>query len=179
MKLLGTVSNCLAGRRRLPPLALLVPVLATMACGSLLPAASTATPQPAQPPTEAAAPPPTDDGLELVPGGFDISRVRLMDPTELPEGVPVPVPFGGEIDPSLGAFEGELLAVEYDGRFYPTAVAYYATWIEMEAIEASPLFAFGGNAAGWELIVDGQPVRIELSLSADGETAQLLIYWGS
>jgi len=101
-----------------------------------------------------------------------------MDPAELPEGVPVPVPFGGEILP-LGAFEGELLAVEYDGSFYPTAVAYYATWIEMEAIKVSPLIAFGGNAAGWELIVDGQPVRIELSLSDDRATAQLLIYWGS
>jgi len=102
VKLLGAVSNCLADWRRLPPLALLIPVLATMACGSLLPAASTATPQPAQPPTEAAAPLPTNDGLELVPGGFDISRVRLMDPAELPERVPIPVPFGGEILP-LGA----------------------------------------------------------------------------
>jgi hypothetical protein len=121
------------------------------ACSSLAPGEPSTTQPPDSPttlPTAAA----TTDGLESVPGGFDITRVRLMDPADLPEGVPVPVPFGGEIDTTVGAFEGELLAVIYDGRFFPT---------------------------GWELVVDGQPVRIELSLSEDGAETTLLIYWGS
>ena len=148
------------------------------ACSSLAPGEPSTTQPPDSPttlPTAAA----TTDGLESVPGGFDITRVRLMDPADLPEGVPVPVPFGGEIDTTVGAFEGELLAVIYDGRFFPTAAAFYATWIEMEGLEASPLFAMGGTAAGWELVVDHQPVRIELSVSDDGANSTLLVYWGS
>jgi hypothetical protein len=99
-----------------------------------------------------------------------------MDPAELPEGIPVPVPYGGEIEP-IGLFEGQGLAVEYDPRFFRTAAAFYATWIQMEGLEASPLMSFTDSAVGWQVMIEGQPVRLELSLSPDGTKTRLAIYW--
>jgi hypothetical protein len=95
----------------------------------------------------------------------------------LPDGIPVPVPFGGTVDEDLGAFEGELLAIDYDARFYNTLVAFYGTWLTMEGIEASPLVGAGGSAAGYEFQAAGVPVRIEISVGESGP-ASLLIYWG-
>lgn len=163
------------GRLRRGALGLCASTALTVACGgspAVIPSPTAAPPEPAS----AAQATPAGE-LVPVPGGFDIERVRLMDASELPDGVPVPVPFGGVIDDSLGAFEGELLAVEYDPRFFQTAVAFYATWIDMQGLEASPLMTFNSNAAGWEVRVDGQPVRIEISLSPDGTATQLAIYW--
>lgn len=120
----------------------------------------------------------TGNPLFPVPGDFDIDRVRLMEPADLPDGVPVPVPFGGEIDTDVGVFEGEVLAVDYDPRFFATAAAFYATWIQLEGLDASPLIPVSGNAVGWEVTVDGEPVRIEITLSPDGAATQLRISWG-
>jgi hypothetical protein len=100
-----------------------------------------------------------------------------MDAADLPDGIPVPVPYGGEIDETFGAFEGEVLAVEYDARFFQTATAFYATWIRTGGLEASPLMSFSENAAGWQVMVDGAPVRVEISISPDGSKTQLAIYW--
>ena len=99
-----------------------------------------------------------------------------MDPADLPDGVPVPVPFGGEIN-AAGVFEGEVLAVDYDPRFFNTAAAFYATWIQLQGLDASSLIPVSGNAVGWEVTVDGEPVRIEITLSPDGAATQLRIYW--
>jgi hypothetical protein len=158
------------------PLVLVALALSLVAACSSGPVAPSATTSPAQP-TGDIQPSPTGGSLVPIPGGFDIDRVRLMEPADLPEGVPVPVPFGGEIDESIGAFEGELLAVDYDARFFATAAAFYAAWIEQEGLSASPLVAFSPNAAGWEVIVDGEPVRIELTIAPDGSATQLRISW--
>jgi hypothetical protein len=151
----------------------------TIACGGSPAAESSPTAELVLQATSSASPPPasTDGDLVPVPGDFDISKVRLMDEADLPEGIPVPVPFGGEIDESFGVFEGEVLAVEYDARFFQTAAAFYATWIQMQGLEASPLMSFSESTAGWEVIVDGAPVRIEISIAPDGSTTQLAIYW--
>jgi len=127
--------------------------------------------------TSNASPTSTEGDPVPVPGGFDMARVRLMDAADLPDGIPVPVPYGGEIDESFGAFEGDVLAVEYDARFFQTAAAFYATWIRMEGLEASPLMSSSENTVGWQVIVDGAPVRVEISISPDGSTTQLAIHW--
>jgi hypothetical protein len=150
----------------------------TTACGSSPSVLPSPTAEGVPQAISSATPPPAGGGDPVpVPGGFDITRVRLMDAADLPASIPVPVPFGGEIDESLGAFEGNLLAVEYDPRFFQTAAAFYATWIQMEGLEASPLMSFSENAAGWEVIVDGAPVRVEISISPDGSKTLLAIYW--
>jgi hypothetical protein len=119
----------------------------------------------------------TTPGGELYPG-FEFERVVQMDPADLPDGIPVPVPAGGEIDPSIGAFEGELLAVTYQGPYFATAVAFYGTWLQMEQIEASPLFGSGEEVAGWEFDVDGVPVRIEIANVTGGQAATVDVFWG-
>ena len=132
---------------------------------------------PSSPPTTAPHLATTAPGEELYPG-FEFDRVTQMAPADLPEGIPVPVPAGGEIDPSIGAFEGELLYLTYPGPYFPTAVAFYGTWLQMEHIDASPLFGAGGDAAGWEFDVGGVPVRVEIMDVSGGSSAVLNIYWG-
>ncbi len=132
---------------------------------------------PTNPPTIAPAPTQVPVGTTLVPGGFDFDRVRQMDPAELPDGVPVPIPAGGTIDDSAGVFEGEVLVVEYDPRFFATAAAFYAEWIRREGHVASELVAFGGDATGWEIQVDGQPVRVELQSAAEPPATTLTVLW--
>jgi hypothetical protein len=117
------------------------------------------------------------DAAELYPG-FEFDRVRQMATSDLPPGIPVPVPAGGTIDPSLSASEGELLAIDYDPRFARTAVAFYGTWLATEAIQASPLFGSDADGGGWEFEVGGVPVRIEIGASADGTATKVIIYWG-
>lgn len=128
--------------------------------------------------------PPSDFGrsgscaaTSAVPG-FEFERVVQVPPADLPPGIPVPVPAGGTIDDSLGAFEGELLAIDYERRFLATAVAFYGTWLAMEGIAESPLIATSADAAGWEFGVDGTPVRIEIAPSSDGAATSVLICWG-
>lgn len=119
----------------------------------------------------------TTPGGELYPG-FEFERVVQMDPADLPDGIPVPVPAGGEIDPSITASEGELLFVTYPGPFFPTGVAFYGTWLQMEQIDASPLFGSGDEAAGWEFDVGDVPVRVEITDVSGGGSAILQVYWG-
>ena len=134
--------------------------------------ATTASPSPAGEPSSAG----NGGGNERFPG-FEFERVRQVDPADLPDGIPVPVPFGGTVDEDLGASEGELLAIDYDPRFYNTLIAFYGTWLAMEGIDASPLVAIGGTAGGYEFVADGVPVRIEISVGESGP-AKLAIFWG-
>lgn len=101
-----------------------------------------------------------------------------MAVSDLPAGIPVPVPAGGTTDSSLSASEGELLAIDYDSRFVRTAIAFYGTWLADERIQASPLFGSDADAGGWEFEVSGVPVRIEIGVSADGTATKVFIYWG-
>jgi len=169
------------GRAEIAPVhstsAFLAIVALTIACASSPSAVPAETGGTATSAAEVASPTPTAGSLAPVPGGFDITRVRLMDADTLPDGVPVPVPYGGEIDEAFGAFEGQVLAVEYDARFFPTAAAFYETWIDIEGLESSPLMTFSATGAGWQVTVDGQPVRVEMSISPDGTKTQLAIYW--
>jgi hypothetical protein len=166
-------------------LALVFAAIAIAACSSAESAATQAPggslPVEASDPPAGESVPPADETAPTAGDpypGFEFDRVVQVPPADLPPGIPVPVPAGGTVDDSLGAFEGELLAVDYDPRFYPTAVAFYGTWLVMEGIAASPLVAMGAEAAGWEFAVDGTPVRIEISRSADGSASSVLIYWG-
>ncbi len=140
----------------------------------LHPPATTRTTQPPPPPASDAASP-TGNQLQPVPGAFDIDRVRLMEPADLPDDVPVAVPFGGEVDDSISVFEGQSLHVTYDARFFNTAAAFYAAWFEREGLSASPLLSFADPSAGWEVIVDGEPVRVQITLSPDEAQTQLTI----
>lgn len=124
------------------------------------------------PPTPVSSVAPADPA-EAFPG-FEYERVQLMSAAELPEGVPVPVPAGGQVDDSIGAFEGELLVVEYEARFFNTAFAFYSVWIDRAGLEAEELAAMGGEATGWLVTVDGQPVDIRLRR---GDVTRLEIVW--
>jgi hypothetical protein len=150
-----------------------IAVILVAACSSG-PAPVTPTQQPA---TGAGQPSPGGSTPVPVPGEFDIDRVRLMEPSDLPEGVPVPVPFGGTIDDTVSVSDGESLLVDYDPRFFATAAAFYAAWIEREGLSASEILAFSDPFAGWEVVVDGEPVRIQISLSPDETQTQLAITW--
>jgi len=177
-------------RRTWPAIAVLILLAGCASASPSSPSAAPAGPQTPGPetpgpqtpaPTEStqptdAGPRPTSAG-DLYPG-FDFDQVRVMDAADLPAGIPVPVPFGGVIDTSLGAFEGELLAIDYDPRFFNTAVAFYGTWIHLEGIDADELIAMGSDATGWEFERDGIPVRIEISRAADASSAKVHIYWG-
>jgi hypothetical protein len=151
-----------------------IAVILIAACSSS-PAASIAPTRPSA--TTAGQPGPAGTGPALVPGAFDIDRVRLMEPSDLPEDVPVPVPFGGEIDELHELSEGRSLLVNYDARFFATAAAFYAAWFEQEGLEASPLLSFADPYAGWEVIVDGEPVRVQVGMSSDESQTQLTITW--
>ena len=159
---------------RIVILAALFGIVVACGGGESDPSATTGSPTPG--PTDA----PTGDttpGGDLYPG-FEFDRVTQMAPADLPGGIPVPVPAGGEIDPSIGAFEGELLNVTYPGPFFRTAVAFYGTWLQMEQIDASPLFGSGDEVAGWEFNVGGVPVRVEIMDVSGGSSAALNVLWG-
>jgi hypothetical protein len=144
-----------------------------VACGS----GPVATVQPTEPPAGSVPAASGGGGLVPVPGGFDFDRVKQMDAADLPEGIPVPVPFGGVIDDLHGVSEGQSLIVDYDPRFFATAAAFYQTWIANEGLDASPLMSSGGDLVGWEMPIDGQQVRVELRVSDDGSATRLVVLW--
>jgi hypothetical protein len=162
-------------RRTWPAIVALMVLTGCSSAGSPTPGPQTPAPTEATQPTDA-GPLPTSAG-ELYPG-FEFDRVRQMDAADLPEGIPVPVPFGGAIDASVGAFEGELLAIEYEPSFFNTAIAFYGTWLQIEGIDADELVAMGSDATGWVFVRDGVPVRIEISRAADASSTNVHIYWG-
>lgn len=117
--------------------------------------------------------------LESVAGEFDIERVRLSDPSELPvDDVPVPVPWGGEAQ-FLSEFSSgaTVLHVTYDPRFFQTAAAFYQTWIAQEGLEVTDQYTLS-TTAHWEVVIDGDEVEIEVLLPSDESATHLSVTFG-
>lgn len=104
-------------------------------------------------------------------GPFEIDRVRLFDPSDLPAGdVPLPVPLGGDT-PGLTQVlytidEETVLHVRYRPEYFRTAAAFYQTLIARDGhvITDSMLFP---TSAHWILLVDGEKVQVRVTALDD------------
>lgn len=112
-------------------------------------------------------------------GGFEIDRVRLFDPADLPvNDVPVPVPWGGEARYLEEFTSGAtVLLVSYDAQFFGTAAAFYQTWIAQEGLEVTESTTLP-TFARWTVVIDGEEVTIEVNQSSENPVAQLTVTFG-
>ena len=87
--------------------------------------------------------------------------MAVMDDSDIPSDLPVPVPAGGEIYPDLGVFEGQSLAMHYPSGTMDEVAAFYDAWFADQEIEVEPTFG-ASEIRLWRVHVDGVPVEIEL-----------------
>jgi hypothetical protein len=102
-------------------------------------------------------------------------NVPLMPSDDIPEGIPVPVPAGGEPG-GLAAFDGESFAVEFPVGNLERIAAFYDAWFADQEIPVEPVFgSFDGRL--WRASVQGIPVEIELYELTNAEAERLFITW--
>jgi hypothetical protein len=132
-------------------------------------------------PDQDETPAPGGSGDEETPvepsSGFDEDAlvIPLMDASELPADIPVPVPAGGEPG-TLAAFEGQSYTVEYPPGNLARIAAFYDAWFADQAIAVEPTFG-SGDLELWRVNVDGIPVEIELYKVTNSNDERLFITW--
>lgn len=101
--------------------------------------------------------------------------VELMGGDEVPDGIPVPVPAGGEPG-GLVAFEGESFAVQFPVGNLERVAAFYDAWFADHEIPVEPVF---GSIDGrlWRVDLNGVPVEIQLHKVTNAEAERLFISW--
>ena len=159
---------------------ILIVVLATMlalaACGA---SPQSATPASAEPSAAAAtAPASSSVPLPSVPASVpSLPDLDTVAASELPEGLPVPVPVGGEITDSIAAFEGQSLEVQFPTSMYEAVSGFYDAWFASEGILVPPEFVPDGTRV-WRPDINGQAVQIELYEITNAEgLLRLFITW--
>jgi hypothetical protein len=109
-----------------------------------------------------------------VPGLPDLDT---MSASELPEGLPVPVPVGGDITNSVVAFEGQSLEAQFPTSMYDAVSGFYDAWFASEGIPVPPEFVPDGTRV-WRPDINGQAVQIELYEITNAEgLLRLFITW--
>jgi hypothetical protein len=109
-----------------------------------------------------------------VPGLPDLDT---MAASELPEGLPVPVPAGGAITDSVVAFEGQSLEAQFPTSMYDAVSGFYDAWFASEGIPVPPEFVPDGTRV-WRPDINGQAVQIELYEITNAEgLLRLFITW--
>jgi hypothetical protein len=112
------------------------------------------------------------------PGGSgdeEALAIPMMDASELPADIPVPVPAGGEPG-NLAAFEGQSYTMEYPPGNLARIAAFYDAWFADQAIAVEPTFG-SGDLELWRVNVDGIPVEVELYKVTNSDDERLFITW--
>jgi hypothetical protein len=158
------------------PFLVLATMLALAACGA---SPQSATPASAEP-SAAAATAPASSSVPLPSAPASVPSLPDLDTmaaSELPEGVPVPVPAGGAIDDTLSVTEGQSLVVEFPASMYDTIATFYDAWFASEGIPVPPEFVPDGTRA-WRPDINGQAVELQLYEITNAEgLVRLSILW--
>ena len=162
--------------RPLIPFLLLATALTVAACGAS-PLSSTRTsaePFAAEPTAQASSRKPLPSAPASIPSLPDLDSVAA---SELPDGLPVPVPVGGNITDSIAAFEGQSLEAQFPTSMYGAVSAFYDAWFASEGIPVPPEFVPDGTRV-WRPDINGQAVQIELYEITNAEgLLRLFITW--
>lgn len=112
-------------------------------------------------------------GVTTTSAGGGVPEIDLVPSSELPQGIPVPVPAGGT-EGSLSVFGYDSYSAVYPGSMFDAVVGFYDAWFASEGLEVEPEFGSGGERR-WRV------TSLDLDVTAtpgDGEF-DILISWPS